>query len=197
MALSIDQIVRLYRFEGTARYGMEAVSQDQHALQCAALAEEAGAAPELVAAALLHDIGHLLYVEPDRRPKEDALHEYRALPFLRGAFPDPVLEPIRLHVAAKRFLCFADPDYRSALSAASKYSLDLQGGPFGAEAAAKFSAQPHAMEAVALRRWDDQAKNPDRATPGWDHYRRLLERLELRPERAAGGGDRAVAALLR
>ena len=182
MALGIDQIVRLYRVPGAARYGMEAVNQDQHAQQCAALAEEAGAPPALVVAALLHDLGHLLCagLESDDDSPEDGLHEYRALPFLRGAYPDAVLQPIRLHVAAKRFLCFAEPGYWEALSPASRRSLELQGGPFDARAAAAFSADHHAADAIALRRWDDKAKDPARVTPGWNHYRRLLERVESR-----------------
>lgn len=184
MPLSIPQIVRLYRTEGAARYGMEAVSQEQHALQCALLAEEAGAAPELVAACLLHDLGHLLHAAVEGEAQRDELHEYRAIPFLRGEFPDAVLEPMRLHVAAKRFLCAVDPQYALDLSPASQRSLALQGGPFSDAEVLRFLAEPHAMQAVALRRWDDLAKSPTRATPGWDHFSRVLERVALhQPER--------------
>lgn len=186
MPLSISQIVRLYRTEGAARYGMEAVSQEQHALQCALLAEEAGATPALVAACLLHDLGHLLHAEAEGEAQRDELHEYRGLPFLRGEFPDAVLEPIRLHVAAKRFLCAVDSNYEQDLSPASRRSLLLQGGAFSDAEVQGFLAQPHAMQAVALRRWDDLAKSPTRATPGWEHYRRVLERVALHaPERVA------------
>lgn len=178
MALTIDQIVRLYRTEGAARYGMEAVSQEQHALQCAMLAEQACAPPELVAACLLHDLGHLLHAEDDGG--RDALHEYRALPFLRGEFPESVLQPMRLHVAAKRFLCATEPGYLEELSPASRRSLELQGGPFSPLEADRFYAEPHALDAVALRRWDDLAKSPTRITRGWDHYGAVLERASLR-----------------
>lgn len=183
MALTIDQIIRLYRTEGAARYGMEAISQEQHALQCAMLAEEACAPPELVAACLLHDLGHLLYdmdVAEGLAHKDD-LHEYRALPFLRGEFPEAVIQPVRLHVAAKRFLCATDPEYGGSLSPASRRSLALQGGPFNDIELQRFLAEPHAMDAVALRRWDDLAKNPQCVTRGWDHYRGVLERAGLRP----------------
>lgn len=186
MPLSIDQIVRLYRTEGVARYGQEAISQEQHALQCALLAEQSDAAPELVAAALLHDLGHLLHPDADGDPLRDELHEYRAIPFLRGEFPDAVVEPIRLHVAAKRFLCAMDTNYWDTLSSASKHSLELQGGVFSDAEVDRFLREPHAMQAVALRRWDDLAKSPTRITPGWEHYRGVLEQVALRqPEKLA------------
>lgn len=186
MPLTIAQIERLYRTEGAARYGMEAIDQQQHAFQCALLAEQAGAQPPLVAAALLHDLGHLLYELSPQAEGKDDLHEYRALPFLRGEYPDSVLQPIRLHVAAKRFLCAMDAGYRDTLSPASRRSLELQGGAFDDQQLQQFLAEPHAMDAVALRRWDDLAKSPTRATPGWDHYRRILEEVTLhQPERLA------------
>lgn len=187
MALSIEQIVRLYRTQGAARYGMEAINQEQHALQCALLAQEAGASPELVAAALLHDLGHLLAGHlPEGAAAKDDLHEYRCIPFLRGQFPEAVIEPIRMHVAAKRFLCAADPGYWAELSPASKRSLQLQGGIFSADEAAAFLAQPHAADAVDLRRWDDLAKSPTRITPGWSHFTGILERASCAaPQRLA------------
>jgi phosphonate degradation associated HDIG domain protein len=184
VALTVPQIVNLYRTEGAARYGMEGINQEQHAFQCALLAEQAGSPPELVAAALLHDLGHLLCEENPEVQCKDGLHEYRALPFLRGEYPDAVLQPIRLHVAAKRFLCVMDATYWDTLSAASRRSLELQGGPLNRQEMDRFLAEPHAMEAVALRRWDDLAKCATVETPGWEHYRPLLERVALRqPER--------------
>jgi phosphonate degradation associated HDIG domain protein len=179
MPLTVAQIVRLYRTEGTERYGREAVSQEQHALQCALLAEQAAAPDTLVAACLLHDLGHLLHAQGTGEAQDDDLHEYRGLPFLRGEFPDAVLEPVRLHVAAKRFLCAVDPEYRQGLSPASQRSLELQGGPLMDEEVHQFLATPYAMQAVSLRRWDDQAKSPTRATPGWEHFRRVLQRVSL------------------
>lgn len=173
MALSIDDIVALYRSAGAARYGMEAVNQEQHALQCAHLAERCGSPPGLVVAALLHDLGHLVAPERPHDGKDD-LHEYAAVPFLRGVFLDEVIEPIRRHVDAKRYLCAAEPGYRDTLSAASRRSLELQGGPFSAEQARRFIAEPLGADAVALRRWDDRAKDPAMSTPGWAHYRAVL-----------------------
>lgn len=185
MALTVNQIVNLYRTEGAARYGMEAVSQEQHALQCAHLAEQQGAGIALVAAALLHDLGHLLGV-PDSAASKDDLHEYRALPFLRGEYPEAVLQPVRLHVAAKRYLCATQTGYWAGLSPASKRSLELQGGPFNVDQVEQFLLEPHALDAVSLRMWDDQAKDPECVTPGWEHYRRVLDRVCLhQPEKLA------------
>ncbi len=178
MASSIAQIVELFETRGAAQYGSEAVSQLEHALQCAALAEEAGAAPELVAASLLHDLGHLLaHSAHDNGRDVDDVHQFLAIPFLRGVFPAAVLEPIRMHVDAKRFLCRAVPGYWDALSPASKHSLELQGGMFTSAEAKRFLERPFARDAVALRRWDDLAKVPGQSTPGMARYAALLSEL--------------------
>jgi phosphonate degradation associated HDIG domain protein len=179
MALDIDEIIELYRTAGAARYGMEAINQEQHALQCAQLAERAGGQPVLIAAALMHDLGHLLAVRKREGERINDLHEFVAIPFLRGVFPDAVIEPIRMHVDAKRYLCATQPEYWETLSPASKRSLELQGGAFTPEEAARFVAQPFAYDAVSLRRWDDSAKSPTTSTPGWSHYRRILASAAL------------------
>lgn len=177
MALKFEDITHVFLTQGAAQYGKEAVSQLQHALQCAHLAEQADASVELVAAALLHDLGHLLPTgTKSSAAGVDDLHQYLAIPFLRGVFPDAVLEPVGMHVEAKRYLCFADPSYHSTLSPASQRSLVLQGGPFSQEQAELFIAKPFATDAVALRRWDDLAKDPGAITPGWDHYAAVMER---------------------
>jgi phosphonate degradation associated HDIG domain protein len=178
MALKLDDITGLYLNEGAAQYGKEAVTQLQHALQCAHLAEVSGATDELVAAALLHDLGHLIKSAADSRAdRVDGLHQFVAIPFLRGVFPAAVLEPIVMHVDAKRYLCFVDTVYHSTLSPASQRSLVLQGGPFDQAGAQAFMAKPFASDAVALRRWDDLAKDPVVVTPGWEHYAALLGRV--------------------
>ena len=179
MALSVEEIARLLEVEGRRQYGREAVSQLDHALQCAQLAEQSGESAETVVAALLHDLGHLLATErvgvaADRAARDD-LHQYLALPFLRALFPLAVLEPIRLHVDAKRWLCAADPGYRDTLSPASQHSLELQGGVYSPVQAQHFLAQPFAAEAIRLRRYDDQAKVPGKATPTLAHFVKLAE----------------------
>jgi len=172
----IDDIVGLYRAKGDREYEGEGVSQLEHALQSAHLAERAGAAPELVCAAFLHDIGHLLNDKgetPTLRGVDD-LHQYMALPFLRPHFPESVLGPIRLHVDAKRYLCATRPEYYGRLSEDSKRSLKLQGGVFSPEEAERFIGQAHAADAVNVRLWDDAAKAPGAATPGLDHFAAIL-----------------------
>lgn len=183
MALTLDQLTQLLDASGANQYGGEAVSQLDHALQCAYLAEQAGEPDELVVACLLHDVGHLVAPraegsdEPDGQ--KDDVHQYLALPFLRTLFPDSVLEPIRMHVDAKRYLCQADPGYWETLSPASRRSLELQGGVFDALQAAAFIAQPFGPEAVRLRRYDDQAKTPGLDVPGLDYYNSHLQWVAL------------------
>lgn len=183
MPLTVDEIAHLLRVRGSQQYGREAVSQLEHALQCAHLAEQAGETPHTVAAGLLHDLGHLLAAERDARPDDaqdrDDLHQYVAIPFLRGLLPDAVLEPIRLHVEAKRCLCCTDPGYWHTLSPASKHSLTLQGGAMSPVQAEAFLAQPFAKEALRLRRYDDLAKEPGRSTPALAHYLAVLAKVSL------------------
>jgi phosphonate degradation associated HDIG domain protein len=153
------------------------VTQLEHALQTAHSAECAGADAALITAALLHDLGHLLNDQgetPTARGIDD-VHQYAALPFLRPLFGDDVLEPIRLHVDAKRYLCAIEPVYYDGLSADSKRSLALQGGTYDAPAAAAFAVQPGALRAVALRRWDDAAKTAGLATPALAHFASIME----------------------
>lgn len=183
MSLTVPDIVTLLQERGQQQYGMEAISQLEHALQCANLAEHSGETPETVVAALLHDLGHLLAAERDHQIEHDTtkddLHQYMALPFLRGLFPDAVLEPIRLHVDAKRYLCLIDPGYWSDLSPASKHSLEQQGGVFSEPEAEAFMAFPFASEAVRLRRYDDLAKVVGKAVPNLHHYAEHLRQVTL------------------
>lgn len=175
MTLSVEEIIRLFKAKGSAWYGSEPVSQLEHAAQCAMLAEAEGAPPDLVAASFLHDIGHLLAHRAHEIGFDaDDAHQYMAVPFLRGAFPESVLAPIRLHVDAKRYLCFADHGYWEALSPASRHSLALQGGVFNREETDRFLAMPFSDEAVRLRRWDDRAKTPALATPALEHFAQVL-----------------------
>jgi phosphonate degradation associated HDIG domain protein len=186
MSFDLDDIRRLFAERGGIAYSGEAVSQAEHALQCAWLAEQAGAPDSLVAAAFLHDLGHLLResVELGDSPSlrgVDDLHQFIALPFLRQRFGPEVLGPIRLHVDAKRYLCAVREGYAEALSLDSQRSLALQGGVFSAEEAQAFIARPWAPEAVRLRLWDDAAKVKNLATPSIDSYLALAARIALPP----------------
>jgi phosphonate degradation associated HDIG domain protein len=161
---------------GRQRYGGEAVSQLDHALQCAQCAQRDRAPRACIAAALLHDIGHLLHDAPEDVAGQgiDMRHEMLAHCFLAAHFVPAVAEAVRLHVDAKRYLCAVDPAYLLRLSPTSRQSLALQGGPFTAAQSAAFEALPFAAAATALRRWDDEAKIPGLATPSLLSYRALV-----------------------
>ncbi|MBC7608932.1 MAG: phosphohydrolase [Polaromonas sp.] len=181
MALTLPDIERLFEERGGEQYSGEAVTQLQHALQTAALGEAEGAGDALVTAALLHDLGHLLHdlgETPSMRGVDD-VHQYRALLFLRGLFDDEVLNAIKLHVDAKRYLCATQPEYHASLSDDSKRSLLLQGGIFSDEEAARFIAQPGARDAVSLRMWDDLAKDADKVTPLLAHFMQRAQRCVI------------------
>lgn len=172
----IEQLIRLYEAKGSREYDGEGISQLEHALQSAHHAERAGAPRELVCAALLHDVGHMLNDRgetPTLRGIDDE-HQNAALPFLRGHFPEVVIEAIRLHVDAKRYLCATRADYYGRLSEDSKRSLKLQGGVFSAADAERFIGQPFAADAVKVRLWDDAAKIPGAATPDLAHFEPVL-----------------------
>jgi phosphonate degradation associated HDIG domain protein len=154
----------------------EPVSALARALQCAQFAERAGANKPLVAAALLHDIGHFMHAPRDADDMDDA-HELRAMPLLSRAFGPSVTEPIRWHVHAKRYLVATDPSYAAVLTLASAHSLAQQGGPMTVDEQRAFERLPHAQQALQLRRWDDAAKEPGRAVPPLAHYLALLREL--------------------
>lgn len=174
-----EGVVELMSSRGGDSYFGEPVTVLEHCLQAAYFAQEARSSDALIAAALLHDVGHLLHAEGEDVAEAgvDTRHEELAERMLSAHLPTAVTEPIRLHVAAKRYLCFADPSYRDALSPSSVLSLGLQGGPMSREEAEAFLALPHAREAVALRRWDDEAKIPDLRVPEIGSYLPLLKTL--------------------
>ena len=181
MPLSLIDIATLFNRHGHSQYSGEPVTQQEHALQTALLAEQAGADDELVTAALLHDLGHLLVGlgdSPSLRGIDD-LHQFRVLPFLRGVFGHRVLETVQYHVAAKRYLCAIRAGYLEALSPDSQRSLALQGGVFSDAEASQFITLPHAQDAVALRLWDDQAKQSGLQTPPLQHYLDRAQRCRL------------------
>jgi phosphonate degradation associated HDIG domain protein len=171
----VERVMELFTTRGGAQYGRESVSQTAHALQAAGLAEAEGAAPALVAAALLHDIGHLLAKRRD--PGEDDRHEEIGWGFLKSAFGDAVAEPVRLHVPAKRYLCAVESGYFDILSPASVRSLELQGGRFTPEEANAFRSVAFAEDAVRVRRWDDRAKISGAPTRALGDYAGLLRGL--------------------
>ena len=167
----VDEIMKLFATKGSSEYGGERVSQLEHALQSAHLAQIENAPPNMVVAALLHDIGHLLSDAPD------AAHEEIGHDYVARHFPDSVSEPVKLHVAAKRYLCAIDAHYLAQLSPASLESLHLQGGPMTDAQLDAFEEHNFFNQAVALRHWDDRAKTENLVVPGLDSYRATIESL--------------------
>jgi [1-hydroxy-2-(trimethylamino)ethyl]phosphonate dioxygenase len=179
---AIDELLDLLETRGERQYGGEAVTQREHALQCARLAEAEGAPAALVAAALLHDIGHLLHDEGDQPAARgiDDRHELVGHRHLLRVLGPAVAEPVRLHVPAKRYLCATDSGYFALLSPGSVRSLALQGGAFAPDEAEVFAAQPYAAAAIRVRRWDEAAKIAGLATLALAHYRPVLEAASLK-----------------
>jgi phosphonate degradation associated HDIG domain protein len=179
MGLRVADIEKLFRDHGHIAYSGEGVTQQEHALQTAQRAEREQASDELITAALLHDLGHLLNLQgatPTARGIDDQ-HQYFAIPFIRPLFPPAVVEAIRLHVDAKRALCALEPEYYEALSEDSKRSLTLQGGIFSRAETDAFLAKPFAENALRVRRWDDAAKVPGETTPALAHYLEVAARV--------------------
>lgn len=168
----VSEVSEIFRSSGDTLYDPQ-VTQIEHALQSAALAEKEGADDYVVAASLLHDIGHLLLDEHAGHADflaHDQNHEDVGADWLNKRFVPELSEAVRLHVDAKRYLCATTPGYWEALSPASKRSLELQGGSFSTEEATAWVQQPHAEAAVRIRQWDDKAKTADVATPPLEHY---------------------------
>ncbi|WP_036230612.1 HD domain-containing protein [Marinobacterium jannaschii] len=176
MTTIIDQIEQLYADKGCGQYG-EAISQLQHALQCAELARQAQASDEMVAAALLHDIGHLLEDSDSEFGNVDA--DRIGARFLAPYFSKQVCEPIRLHARAKRYLCSVEEHYFATLSAASRYSLKLQGGLLEQDEIEDFRAEPFFPLAIKLRRWVEESKQPGLDAGCFSDYRAALQQAML------------------
>ena len=174
-----DEIFSIFASRGAGAYFGARVSMIEHALQAAHFARAAGSARQLVVAALLHDIGHLVVPVPDDLADwtEDARHEEVGAAWLARRFPAGVVEPVRLHVPAKRYLCAVDAQYFSQLSPASVTTLKLQGGPMSGTEVARFETERHWRDAVEVRRCDDQGKVAGLATPGLEDYRGWIEEL--------------------
>ncbi len=178
----VTEALRLYQEQGNKSY-TEAVCQTDHALQSAYLAEQESGEAELIAAALLHDIGHMLQKlgEDAALRGVDDKHENIAAGWLKRHFTERVAETVRLHVDAKRYLCAVRPGYFEDLSEASVRSLGLQGGPMSDAEITAFEALPHAQDAIKLREWDDRAKIVGQDTPDMAHFRPYLEQALSAP----------------
>jgi phosphonate degradation associated HDIG domain protein len=176
-----DEILAIFQKRGSGAYFGESVSMTEHALQAAYFARTSDAAPGLVLAALLHDIGHLIEDVPENLDDwtVDAHHEAVGSRWLAQRFRPEVSEPVRLHVPAKRYLLATDTHYFAKLSPASVVTLKLQGGPMAAHEVAQFETEPFHRDAVRVRQWDDQGKVAGLKTPGLEDYRALIEELAI------------------
>lgn len=184
----VSFIAGIFERRGAEDYLGEAVSMAEHMLQGAVLAERDGAPEELVAAALLHDIGHFTSEFGAMSPgdKRDNFHEEAGARVLEPFFPPVITECVRLHVPAKRYLCATGKGYYAQLSEASRHTLALQGGPMTAEEVREFESNPFHKQAVRVRIWDDEGKKPGITTPGFSHYLPLLTRVVDRQQGRAG-----------
>jgi [1-hydroxy-2-(trimethylamino)ethyl]phosphonate dioxygenase len=174
-----DDVRDLFERGGDSEYGGEAVTQLEHALQAAWLAEQEGADAGLIAAALLHDIGHLVHDLPDDAPDRgiDDLHERLGAVWMENRFPPQVTEPVRLHVESKRYLCACEEGYWESLSGPSQQSLALQGGVMDESECVAFRQGLHFAAAIRLRRWDDTAKIENLETPPLEHFLQYIDRV--------------------
>ncbi|MBK5330941.1 MAG: hypothetical protein JJD93_03165 [Ilumatobacteraceae bacterium] len=182
----IDEALRAIELAFNSAEGMAYLGEDvtmvQHQLQAGALA--GGCHDALVVAALLHDIGHVIGCEEGEidasaalADQRDAHHDAAGARWLSRWFGPDVTEPVRLHVAAKRYLVATEPGYGAKLSDASIHTLHLQGGPMSRQQAHEFEGLPYALDAVALRRLDEAAKDVSKNAPGFDTYRDVLVRV--------------------
>lgn len=176
ITLSLAPLIKIYKEKGPHQYGLTGVTQLEHALQGACLAERDGCPPHLIVATLLHDVGHMVHDlgEAPAAAGVDDLHQRLGADFLSRWFGGAVCQPVRLHVAAKRYLCSAEAGYMESLSGDSIRSLRLQGGVMSDEEVKRFCSTAGFEDAVQLRRYDDQAKTAGLQTPGIEYFIDLM-----------------------
>ena len=191
MSHAYQALCDLFEAEGGREYLGEQVSMEQHMLQTGTAARLAGASRALVVAAVAHDVGHFTGVVRGRdlMGGRDNHHDEVAATWLGQWFAEAVTEPVRLHVAAKRYLCAVEPTYRDQLSEASAYTMGVQGGPMSAEEVAAFAELPYAEDAVRLRRWDDLGKDPETARLSLEDFREDVEAEDLTLSAGRAGRD--------
>jgi phosphonate degradation associated HDIG domain protein len=181
--LNADTIVAflgdIFERRGGEEYLGEPVTMAQHMLQGATMAEEAGQSEVIIVAALLHDIGHFTseFGTFQMNDTEDRFHEEAGAKVLEAFFPTLVTDCVRYHVAAKRYLCAARPDYFNRLSEASIHSLNLQGGPMSDAEVAAFEGNPNLKEIIQVRYLDDAGKRDDMDTPPFSHFAPMVQRV--------------------
>jgi phosphonate degradation associated HDIG domain protein len=191
---ALDEVFGLYQQFGAEDYIGEPVSQVEHMTQAAQLAEREGYGPEVVLAALFHDLGHLCaFTQAHERMAHFGVkrHERLGADFLRQrGFSETVARLVENHVQAKRYLTFKHPEYYAALSEASRNTLVFQGGPMTEAEAATFEGDPLFEVSIKMRTWDEQAKEVNQPVPDLAVYRELarvhLETPPLAPPQGEG-----------
>ena len=164
---------------GDEEYLGEPVTMEQHMLQGATIAEKNGLPEDIIVGALLHDIGHFTseFGTFSMDDTEDRYHEEAGAAVLSRFFPSVIVDCVRYHVAAKRYLCATRPEYFSRLSEASIHSLNLQGGPMSKEEVAEFENNPNLEKIIQVRYLDEAGKDPDMETPDFWHFAPMVQRI--------------------
>jgi phosphonate degradation associated HDIG domain protein len=182
-----DEIFEMYSNYGGGEYAGEKVSQLEHMVQAAQLAEEEGYDEEVILAAFLHDIGHISEAAASassassdpRRMGAFGIKDHEAIgaEFLREkGFSKKVARLVESHVEAKRYLTVKDPAYYARLSEASKRTLEYQGGPMTEEEALAFEQYPLFDLIIKMRLWDEEAKIANKPLPDLERYREMMYR---------------------
>jgi phosphonate degradation associated HDIG domain protein len=192
-ARTTETIFDLYEAHGGAEYAGERITQLEHMVQAAQLAEEEGHEEEVILASFLHDIGHIcvwgrLESEgPENGDSDNVIarmggfgirdHEEIGAEFLtQRGFSRRLVRMVESHVEAKRWLVLREPGYYEQLSEASKRTLEFQGGPMDKEEAAAFEQYPLFGLIIRMRKWDEQAKIEGKALPDMGRYRAMMIR---------------------
>ncbi|GDX92181.1 phosphodiesterase [Planctomycetia bacterium] len=185
----VAQIFSVFRERGHRHYG-ESVSEQEHALQTAEFARQYSEPDALVLSCLLHDYGHMLHDLGENIADQgvDARHEELGAWLLKDWFPEEILQPIRQHVASKRYLCWRNTQYRDGLSPSSQRSLQLQGGPMSEQEASEFEALQFFDQCVRLRLYDDMGKVPQMPTATIESYEPLIRQF-LKPDAVIAATD--------
>ncbi len=182
-ALTQDTIVAfigdIFERCGDEEYLGEPVTMAQHMLQGATIAEQNGLPEDIIVAALLHDIGHFTseFGTFSMDDTEDRFHEEAGARVLADFFPSVVIDCVRHHVAAKRYLCATKPEYYDRLSEASIHSLNLQGGPMSETEVDAFEKNPNLKKIIQVRYLDEAGKHPDMVTPDYAHFAPMVQRV--------------------
>lgn len=173
-----DTIINLYRQHGGSQYAGEKVSQLEHMVQAAQLAESGGFDEEVILAAFLHDIGHIAEeATGENEMDEYGIKDHEALGaqyLFENGFSPKISKLVASHVQAKRYLTRKDPDYFNQLSDASRRTLDFQGGIMTVEEANAFEKDPLFSEIILMRRWDEQAKIQNKPMPDLNHFHNMI-----------------------